>query len=144
MSGQQHAPAALYPRERPGAHFTGGWVDPRTGLERCVKSRPHRDSIPDRPARSQLLYRLSYRAHNITTVLYLYILHILTVVLRRTDESCLVYKSIYSEEKLRPASWSCSQSLCLLTMTSRVRFPALPWEFSLKGKILAVTMFWVD
>ena len=27
------------------------------------KSRPHRDSIPDRPARSELLYRLSYPAH---------------------------------------------------------------------------------
>ena len=26
MSGQQHAPAAVYPRERPGTHFTGGWV----------------------------------------------------------------------------------------------------------------------
>jgi len=28
------------------------------------KSRPHRDSIPDRPARSQSLYRLSYPAHD--------------------------------------------------------------------------------
>ena len=27
------------------------------------KSRPYRDSIPDRPARSQSLYRLSYPAH---------------------------------------------------------------------------------
>ena len=27
------------------------------------KSRPHRDSIQDRPARSQSLYRLSYPAH---------------------------------------------------------------------------------
>ena len=27
------------------------------------KSRPHRDSIPDRSARSQSLYRLSYPAH---------------------------------------------------------------------------------
>jgi len=27
------------------------------------KSRPHRDSIPDRPAPSQSLYRLSYPAH---------------------------------------------------------------------------------
>ena len=27
------------------------------------KSRPHRDSIPDRPAHSQSLYRLSYPAH---------------------------------------------------------------------------------
>jgi len=30
----------LYPRERPGAHCTGGWVGPRTGLDRCGKSRP--------------------------------------------------------------------------------------------------------
>ena len=35
----------------PGPVWTGG------------KSRPHRNSIPDRPARSQSLYRLSYRAH---------------------------------------------------------------------------------
>jgi len=28
-----------------------------------VKSRPHRNSIPDRPGRSQSLYRLSYPAH---------------------------------------------------------------------------------
>ena len=27
------------------------------------KSRPHRDSIPDRPVRSQSLYQLSYPAH---------------------------------------------------------------------------------
>ena len=36
----------------PGPVWTGG------------KSRPHRGSIPDRPVRSQSLYRLSYRAHN--------------------------------------------------------------------------------
>jgi len=29
------------------------------------KYRPHRDSIPDRPACSQSLYRLSYRAHDV-------------------------------------------------------------------------------
>ena len=39
----------------PGPVWTGG------------KSRPHRDSIPDRPARSQSLYRLSYPAHHTTT-----------------------------------------------------------------------------
>ena len=32
------------------------------------KSRPHRDSILDHPARSQSLYRLSYPAHTITLV----------------------------------------------------------------------------
>jgi hypothetical protein len=46
MSGQQHAPAVLYPWERPGTHCTGGWVVLRAGLDRCGKSRPHWDSIP--------------------------------------------------------------------------------------------------
>jgi hypothetical protein len=33
VSGQRHAPAALYPREKdPGTHCTGGWVGPRAGL----------------------------------------------------------------------------------------------------------------
>ena len=36
----------------PGPIWTGG------------KSRPHRDSIPDRPAHSQSLYRLSHPAYN--------------------------------------------------------------------------------
>ena len=43
-----------------------------------------------------------------------------------------------------PASWSSGQSIWLLIMRSRVRFPALPWEFSLKEKIPAVTMIWAD
>ena len=33
VSGQQYAPAALYPQERPGTHFTGGWVGPRASLD---------------------------------------------------------------------------------------------------------------
>ena len=44
--GQRHASAALYPRERPGTHCTGGWVGPRSSLDRCGKSRCYRDSIP--------------------------------------------------------------------------------------------------
>ena len=38
--------SALYSRERPGTHCTGGWVGRRAGLDGCGKSRPHRDSIP--------------------------------------------------------------------------------------------------
>jgi len=53
-------PWALYPRERPGTHCIGGWVGPGAGLEGCGKSRLHRVSIPDLPARSESLYRLSY------------------------------------------------------------------------------------
>ena len=55
-------PGRTLPRERPGTHFTGGWVGRRAG--------PHRDSIPDRPARSQSFYRLSYRAHKIFIILF--------------------------------------------------------------------------
>ena len=41
MRGQRHAPAALYPRERPGTHFTGSRVGPRAGLDgRKVSSQP--------------------------------------------------------------------------------------------------------
>jgi len=40
VRSQRHAPAAPYPRERPGTHCTGGWVGLRAGLEMCRKSRP--------------------------------------------------------------------------------------------------------
>jgi hypothetical protein len=45
VSGQQHAPTTLYPRERPGTHCTGGWVGPMASLDGW-KISPHRDSIP--------------------------------------------------------------------------------------------------
>ena len=64
MSGQQHAPAALYPPRKDPVPILqeAGWVlgPVWTG----EKSRPHRDSMPDRPACSQSLYRLSYPALN--------------------------------------------------------------------------------
>ena len=57
---------------KPRPHFTPG-KDPMPVLKEAGwapgpvwtegKSRPHRDSIPDRPAHSQSLYRLSYPAH---------------------------------------------------------------------------------
>jgi len=31
--GQQHAPTALYPPEKPGTLSTEGWVGPRAGLD---------------------------------------------------------------------------------------------------------------
>jgi len=65
--GQPHVPAACTPGKEPvpvlreagwasGPVWTGG------------KSRLHRDSIPDRPARTQSLYRLSYPANNNTYI----------------------------------------------------------------------------
>ena len=40
-------------------------MSPRAGLDRCGKSRPPTGiRSPDRPARSQSLYRLRYPAHS--------------------------------------------------------------------------------
>ena len=57
----------------PRPHFTPG-KDPVPIVQEAAwapgpvwtsgKSCPYRDSMPDRPARSQSLYRLSYRAHS--------------------------------------------------------------------------------
>jgi hypothetical protein len=53
-------PQPLYPRERAGTHCIRGWVGPRAGVDGCRKSRPHRHSIPGRPARSEVIHRLRY------------------------------------------------------------------------------------
>jgi hypothetical protein len=62
---------------RPGRSTTGkdavaivqvaGFV-PGVGLDRCGKSSPHWDSTPDRPARSDSLYRLRYPGPLLSTV----------------------------------------------------------------------------
>ena len=64
VRGQRHVPAAFYPRERPGTHCTGGWVDPRASLDgRKISSPPGFDPWPVQ-SRSQSLYRLSYPARS--------------------------------------------------------------------------------
>jgi hypothetical protein len=50
-------PRPLYPKERhPVPNCIGAWVVPTAGLDGCGKRRPYRDSIPDRPARSESPY----------------------------------------------------------------------------------------
>jgi hypothetical protein len=63
VGSQQHAPAALPPGRRPGTHFAGGWVGLRDGIGGCGKSRAHRDSTPERPARSESLADWAIAAH---------------------------------------------------------------------------------
>ena len=63
MRGQLHTPAALYPQENPvPIVHDPGWASGSvwTGAENLT---PTGILSPDRPARSQPLYRLSYRAH---------------------------------------------------------------------------------
>jgi hypothetical protein len=63
VSGQRHAPAALYPGERtPGTHCTGSWVSLAADLD--IKARRKvlspllgiEPRSPGRPDRSQTLY----------------------------------------------------------------------------------------
>jgi hypothetical protein len=64
VSGQRHAPDAIYLQEKtPGTHWIGGWVDLRAGLDREVKGkilRPCQGLNPGRPVCSQTLYWLSH------------------------------------------------------------------------------------
>jgi hypothetical protein len=62
VGGQRHAPTALSPWKEPGTHCTGGSVGPRTDAENLT---PTGTRFPDRPARKEFLYRLSYPAHRI-------------------------------------------------------------------------------
>jgi hypothetical protein len=59
------------PGERtPGTHWIGGWVGPRAGLNAGARRKilcPCRRLNPERPARSQTLYCLSYRGSKVTT-----------------------------------------------------------------------------
>jgi len=43
VKGSVSRPGRFLPRERLGTHCTGGWVGPRASMDRCGKSRSHRD-----------------------------------------------------------------------------------------------------
>jgi len=61
VGGQPQAPAASTPGKDPVPIVQeAGWA--QGPVWKGGKSRPHWDSIPDRPARSESLYRLSYPA----------------------------------------------------------------------------------
>jgi hypothetical protein len=59
VSGQRHAPAALYPRERtPGIHQRGGWVGLRAGLNTEARGKtllPLPGLYPGRPVCSHTI-----------------------------------------------------------------------------------------
>ena len=63
--GQRHAPAALSSRKRTSTRCIGVWVGPR-GTENLALTgiRP-----PDRPPRSESLYRLRCRGHQINILI---------------------------------------------------------------------------
>jgi len=74
-------------QEAPGPVWTGG------------KSRPHRDSIPDRPAPSQSLYRLSYPAHGYSRYYSQYKSALTSICKLRIDTSRRVCKNYMYKDK---------------------------------------------
>jgi len=53
-------PMPFYPRERAGTYFIGAWVNPWAGLYRYENLGHIGIRSPNRPARSESLYQLSY------------------------------------------------------------------------------------
>ena len=53
-------PGRFTPQKWPVTRSTGGWVEPRAGLEGCGKSRPNRDSIPGPSSLLSVYFKHSY------------------------------------------------------------------------------------
>ena len=99
--GQSHAPAASTPGKDTVYQLCRGLGGPQGRSGRAEKSRPHRDSIPDRPAPSHLLYRLSYPAHNLLMKLAKCTLKKSTAALcHRRDESHILSKAVVESQSV--------------------------------------------
>ena len=59
MGGQHHAPVALLPVKKTGTHCTG-WISPGLAWRRAEHLAPTGIRSPDRPTRSEALYRVRY------------------------------------------------------------------------------------
>ena len=118
MSGPRHAPAALYTRERPGTHCTGGWVGLRAGLDRCGKSGLHRDSIsgPYIPWRGAIPTELSRPTRAKSAVIHITILAIWKVL---TTSGTLV--TTHSSWCNNHSASSSPQSAAILSLPSTNR-----------------------
>jgi hypothetical protein len=86
---------ALYPRERPGTHCTGGWVDPRAGLD-GRKISPHRDSIPGPSSPWCTNLCLKHLLYNLCLKHLLYKLVSETLTLRLVSETFTVQTCVWN------------------------------------------------
>jgi len=75
VSGQQHAPAALYPGKDPVPILQEAWWAPGS-VWKGGKSCPHRDLIPERPARSSVAIPTELPDPHTHTYVYIYSKHV--------------------------------------------------------------------
>ena len=99
-------PQSLYPRERQGTYCIGGWVGPQGRSGRVRKISPHTGiRSPDRPSRSESLYRLSYPGRHKMRSTYIKELHpeilycyeqLITYIQQRcVFPSCIAFPSVF-------------------------------------------------
>jgi hypothetical protein len=95
-------------------HCTGGWLGPSAGVDRCGKSLPPPGfDPPNRSARSQALYRLSYREHFIFVVFHIVHSVICNSVITIRTNKCTWFFYRYKTTKhqiLRVAGPTCPKS----------------------------------
>jgi hypothetical protein len=60
VGGQWHVPANLPLGKRPVTHCTGGWVGPKTSVDRCTKSLPHQDSFDPQTVQTVVSHYTDY------------------------------------------------------------------------------------
>jgi len=70
---QRQAAAVVPPGKRPGTCYTGFYVGLRTGMDGCLKSRPHRNSIPSPSSLQQvaipiMLFRPTFAIYEYTSL----------------------------------------------------------------------------
>jgi hypothetical protein len=101
------------PGERtPGTHWIGGWVGPRAGLDAETRRKilcPCRGSNPDRPARSQTLYCLSYHGSHLEFLIFI---NFRIIILKNHHLLPFAYlstgNSLYREKALNVTLYSAS------------------------------------
>ena len=90
-------------------------MGPRAGLDRCGKSRPTGIRSPDRPARSQSLYRLRYSAH------------IVIGMFAKYEKPLLASSCLSVCPSVRPSAWNVSAP------TGRIFMKFNTWGIFLKS-----------
>jgi len=124
----------------PRPHFTSG-KDPVPILQEARwglgpvwtggKPRPYRDSIPDRPASSQSLYRLSYRAHSVTS-------HTMVNSYKSFAGNCTSIFRIWKHQSIDEAVILPQNLNLTIDMKSKIVDGVLPTQCSLNLKTLNV------
>ena len=143
-------PAALYPRERPNTHCTGGWVSPRAGLGSAENLAATGIRSLDRPACSQSLYWLHYPAH---LYFYYYIQIPLTSIPKTTAHSfyciCKVLGETHNRSndvgklKCQWVPWLCKSDIYDILLTNNLNISRNNglWKIQYKLIWIAVIIF---